>query len=203
MNRIKTRLRYLICGFPLVFVMGCTELGSVITAGDIYGNGSQSEISGEVRSVNARSQEIEIRTDDRQTEVVRYDGQTRVVYRGRDDYTVANLEAGDYVAMQVQTERPGYLYTDLVRVSESVQDRGGASSGRDRFAWVEGRVESVNPRRGEFEIRDDSGRRVVVALPYNARRSDVERLQSLRRGDYVRVEGKFLNPDRFELEAFV
>jgi hypothetical protein len=63
-------------------------------------------------------------------------------------------------------------------------------------------VESVDPRRGEFEIRDDSGRRVVVALPHNARRSDVDRLQSLRRGDYVRVEGKFLNSDRFELEAF-
>jgi hypothetical protein len=201
MNRIKTRLRYLIYGIPLVFVMGCAELGSVTTAGDIYGNGSRSEISGEVRSVNARLHEIEIRTDDR-TEVVRYDGQTRVVYRGRDDYTVTNLEAGDYVAMQVQTDGPGYLYTDLVRVRESVQERGGASSGRERFARVEGRIEYVDPRRGEFEIRDDSGRRVVVALPYNARRSDVDRLQSLRRGDYVRVEGKFLNPDRFELEAF-
>jgi len=65
MGRIKKRLRYLIYGFPLVFVMGCAELGSIITAGDIYGNGSQSEISGEVRSVNARSREIEIRTDDR------------------------------------------------------------------------------------------------------------------------------------------
>ena len=203
MNRIKNSLRYLICGIPLVFVMGCAELGSVITAGDIYGNGSQSEISGEVRSVNARSREIEIRTDDRRIEVVRYDGQTRVVYRDRDDYTVSNLEAGDYVALQVQTDRPGDLYTNLVRVRESVQDRGGASSGRERFAQVEGRVESVDPRRGEFEIRDDSGKRVVVALPYNARRSDVDRLQNLRRGDYVRVEGKFLDSGRFELETFV
>ena len=203
MDRIKKRLRYLIYGFPLVFVMGCAELGSIITAGDIYGNGSQSEISGEVRSVNARSREIEIRTDDRRIEVVRYDGQTRVVYRDRDDYTVSNLEAGDYVALQVQTDRPGDLYTNLVRVRESVQDRGGASSGRERFAQVEGRVESVDPRRGEFEIRDDSGKRVVVALPYNARRSDVDRLQNLRRGDYVRVEGKFLSSDRFELETFV
>ena len=203
MDRIKKRLRYLIYGFPLVFVMGCAELGSIITAGDIYGNGSQSEISGEVRSVNARSREIEIRTDDRRIEVVRYDGQTRVIYQGRDDYTVSNLEAGDYVALQVQTARPGDLYTDLVRVRESVQDRGGASSGRERFARVEGRVESVDPRRAEFEIRDDSGRRVVVALPSNARRSDVDRLQSLRRGDYVRVEGTFLNSNRFELETFV
>ena len=115
--------------------------------------------------MNARLHEIEIRTDDRRTEVVRYDGQTRVVYRGRDDYAVTNLEAGDYVAMQVQTDGPGYLYTDLVRVRESVQERGGAGSERERFARVEGRIEYVDPRRGEFEIRDDSGRRVVVALP--------------------------------------
>ncbi len=202
MNRIKDRLRYLIYGLCLIFVIGCYGLGPFNAAGDVNGDQPRSEVTGEVRSVIARLREIEIRTNDGRTEVVRYDGQTRVVYQGRDDYTVANLEAGDYVAMQVETDNPGNLYTDLVRVRESVQERGGIGSRGARIDQVEGRVESVDPRRGEFEIRDDSGKRIVVTLPYNARRSDVDRLQRLHQGDYVHVQGKFLNSDRFELEAF-
>jgi hypothetical protein len=171
------------------------------SVGDIYGDRQQAEIVGEVRSINTRQREIELRTDDRRTRVVRYDGQTRVVYRDRD-YSVANLEPGDYVALRVQNDSPGNLYTDLVRVRESVQDRGGTVS-RGRVESLQGTVEHVDPTRGEFELRDEYGKRVMVTLPYNPRRSDIDRLRSLRRGDPVRVEGQFLNPDRFELEAFV
>jgi hypothetical protein len=43
---------------------------------------------------------------------------------------------------------------------------------------------------------------VVVSLPYNAPRAISDRLNRLREGDYVRMEGRFLNRERFELEAF-
>ncbi|MGH7848560.1 MAG: hypothetical protein ACREQW_25755 [Candidatus Binatia bacterium] len=202
MNWIKRSLRGLIYGLPLVFATGCHELGHMGDGlGNIYGDRQQTEIAGEVRSVNTRQREIELRTDDRRTRVVRYDDQTRVVYRDRD-YAVTNLEPGDYVALQVQTDSPGNLYTDLVTVRESVQDRGGTVS-RGRVERLQGTVEHVDPTRGEFELRDEYGKRVMVTLPYNSRRSDIDRLRSLRRGDRVRIEGQFLNPDRFELEAFV
>jgi hypothetical protein len=201
MNRTKYSFRYLLAGLPFLLVVGCHELGHLDTLGGSYGGVQQSEIAGEVRFVNERAGEIELRTDDKRTQVVRYDGQTRVVYRDRD-YAVANLEAGDYVAMRVESDSRGLLYTDLVRVRESVQERGGVGSRRSRFDRVEGRVEIIDARRGEFEIREDSGKQILVTLPYSPRRSDVDRLQGLRRGDYVRVEGKFLNAERFELEAF-
>jgi hypothetical protein len=202
MNRIKNSLRYVLAGFPFLLVAGCHELGHLDTFGGSYGGVQQSEIAGEVRFVNERGGEIELRTDDARTETVRYDGQTRVVYRGRD-YAVSNLEAGDYVAMRVQSDSRGLRYTDLVRVRESVQERGGIGSHRGRLDRVEGRVEFIDAGRGEFEIREDSGKRILITLTYSPRRADVDRLQSLRRGDYVRVEGRFLNPERLELEAFI
>ena len=44
---------------------------------------------------------------------------------------------------------------------------------------------------------------MVVSLPYNAPRGISDRLDRLREGDYVRMEGRFLNRERFELENFV
>jgi hypothetical protein len=64
-------------------------------------------------------------------------------------------------------------------------------------------VEVVDSRRGTFEMRDRSNRTVVVSLPYGAPRSVGERFNRLREGDYVRIEGRFLNQDRFELENFL
>ena len=111
--------------------------------------------------------------------------------------------------MRAQQDRDGRYFTDLITVKESVQERGGyggSSSGSgnvERLEKLEGRVESVDSRRGTLEIRDRSNRLVVVSLPYNAPRAISDRLNRLREGDYVRMEGRFLNRDRFELEDFV
>jgi hypothetical protein len=127
-----------------------------------------------------------------------------VTYRQRD-YAVSNLEPGDYVAMRTQQDRDGRYFTDLITVKASVQERGGysGSSGNvERLAKLEGRVEYVDSRHGTFEIRDRSNRLVVISLAYNTPRSISDRLDRLREGDYVRMEGRFLDQDRFELEAF-
>jgi len=79
----------------------------------------------------------------------------------------------------------------------------GASQSGTRIQTVDGRVERVDLQRSSFEIRDQSKERVIVSLPYNARRSDVDRFRALREGDYVRVEGRFLDRERFELENFL
>jgi hypothetical protein len=192
--------------WTLLVVPGCQELGGINLPGD-YAGSAASNIVGEVRNIDNRAGQIELRTDSGRNLLVRYNDNTRVTYRQRD-YAVSNLEPGDYVAMRAQQDRDGRYFTDLITVKESVQERGGYSgssggSGNvERLAKLEGRVEYVDSRRGTFEIRDRSNRPIVVALPYNAPRSISDRLDRLREGDYVRMEGRFLNQDRFELEAF-
>jgi hypothetical protein len=187
--------------FTLLVFAGCHEPGHVDGPGD-YGSGN--DVMGEVRYVDARAREIELRSESGRTVIVRYDNRTRVTFRQKD-YAVSNLEPGDYVAMRTQQDRDGRLYTDLVTVRESAQDRSG-SGGRlgrpDRLDRFEGTVESVDTRRGTFEVRD-RGRLVVVSLAFNAPRSVMERFNRLRQGDVVRIEGRFSNQDRFELEHFL
>jgi len=189
--------------FALLALAGCHELGHVDSPGD-YGTISGNDIVGEVRYVDTRARAIEVRTEAGRTMNVRYDNRTRVTYRQKD-YSVSNLEPGDYVALRTQQDRDGKLYTDLVTVRESTQDRSG-SGGRvgrpDRLDRFEGTVEYVDARRGTFEVRD-RGRLVVVSVAFNAPRSVADRFNRLREGDYVRIEGRFVNQDRFELESFL
>ena len=187
--------------FALTALAGCHELGHVDGLGD-YGSGN--DVIGEVRYVDTRAREIEVRSESGRTVNVRYDNRTRVTYRQKD-YSVSNLEAGDYVAMRAQQDRDGRLYTDLVAVRESAQDRSGSGgrTGRpDRLDRFEGTVEYVDARRGTFEVRD-RGRLVVVSVAFNAPRTVMERFNRLRQGDVVRIEGRFSNQDRFDLENFL
>lgn len=182
----------------LLAISGCHELGQLDGPGT-YGN-IGNDLVGEVRYVDTRERQIEVRTDAGRTRSVRYDGRTRVVYRHKE-YDVSNLERGDYVAMRTREDRNGRLYADLVTVRESGQDRSGYSR-RDRLDRFEGTVEYIDGKRGRLEVRDRRNRLVIVVLPYNAPRSVSDRFYRLRRGDYVRVEGRFITEDRFELESF-
>jgi Domain of unknown function (DUF5666) len=192
--------------WTFLLLSGCSELGQIGLPGD-YGNWGGSDLVGEVRDVDTRARQIELSTDAGRKFLVKYDNNTRVSYRQRD-YAVTNLEPGDYVAVRAQQDRDGRYFTDLITVKESVQERGGKGeisrgSGNGRLEKLEGKVESVDSRRGTLEIRDRSNRLVVVSLPYNAPRAISDRLNRLREGDYVRMEGRFLNRERFELENFV
>jgi exosome complex RNA-binding protein Csl4 len=179
---------------------GCHELGHVDGLGDY---GSSNDIVGEVQHVDTRAREIEIRTDSGRTSIIRYDNNTQVVYQQRN-YSVDNLERGDYVAARVQRDRDGRDFTDSITVRESVQDRGYSSGGsRGRLDRAEGRVEYVDSRRGTFEIRDQRNRLIVVSVAFNAPRAVTDQFNRLRNGDYVRIEGRSVNADRFELENFL
>jgi hypothetical protein len=188
-------------GFFLLSVLafaGCNELGALGDFGN-YGS-SNRNLVGEVRHIDNRAREIELRTDAGRTQSIRFDNQTKVLYRQRD-YAVANLEPGDYVAMRTHQDRDGRLYTDQITVRESVQERSGTGRlGRlDRF---EGTVELIDSRRGVFEVRDRQNRLVLVTLPSNAPRTVSDRFNRLREGDFVRIEGRFVNQERFELDSF-
>jgi hypothetical protein len=183
----------------LFTLAGCHELGHIGDSGD-YGR-TNNNIVGEVRRIDTRNREIQLRTDGGRNVDVSYDNRTRVTYRQKD-YDVTNLEPGDYVAMRTDRDRDGRLYTDQVTVRESAQDRGGRGRGIGRLDAVEGTVEYIDARRGTFDIRNRQNRLVIVTIPDNAPRSVSDRVKRLREGDNVRVEGRFITQDRFELENF-
>jgi hypothetical protein len=194
----STRRLLIVVALGFFVMAGCHELGHVDGIGD-YGTQSN-EIVGEIQNIDTRSQQIEIRTDAGRTSLIRYDNNTQVIYRQRN-YQVSNLERGDYVAARIQQDRDGRNYTDTVTVRESVQDRG--STGRARLDRIEGRVEYVDDRRGTFEIRDSRNRLIVVSVAFNAPRAVTDRFNRLRNGDFVRIEGRTVSADRFDLEDFL
>ena len=164
------------------------------------------ELVAEVVWLDTSSREVSLRPNSGRTRVVGYTADARAVFRGRE-YPVTQLEAGDIVAMQLKQDSRGNSYTDLIRVQESSRDwdqrRGDTARPGTGIQTVDGRVEQIDFQRSSFEMRDQSRERIFVSLPYNARRSDVDHFRALRVGDYVRVEGRFLDRERFELENFL
>ena len=161
------------------------------------------EIRAEVVQVTPNRNEIQVRSDDNRTRVLRYDPtRTRVTYQGRD-YSVENLEAGDIIAFQTQ---PRDSTIDTIRVQQPVQARAASTSGRPatgltRGEVLEGIVDRIDFDRGIFDIRTRDRGIVTVALPFNARTSDVDAFRRLRNGDNVRLEGEFVNRDNFQVST--
>jgi hypothetical protein len=166
----------------------------------------QGEIAGEIDRIDRGRREIYVVADDRRPEVLEYDiNRTRVIYHGWD-YSVDNLEAGDRIAFRPMPR--GSAYAETIRVLEPVQARSGpplprSTASRSRVEVIEGTVERVDLGLGTFEVMPRAGRPVTVSVPYNARAADVDSFRSLRRGDQVRIEGEFVNPESLQLLAFI
>ncbi len=163
------------------------------------------EIRGEVTQIDPGRREVLVQTDDGRRQVLPYDiNGTRVVYHGRD-YTIDSLESGDIVAFRFPYRSS---YVDTIRVQEPVQARAGTTLAEreplpPRSTVIEGTVERVQPNLAAFDVRARSGRMVTVSIPFNARTADIDSFRRLRTGDYVRVEGEFVNPENLQLLAFL
>ena len=103
----------------------------------------------------------------------------------------------------MQQDRDGRDYTNTITVKESVQERGDRRGGGKRLDRAEGRVEYVDQRRGTFEMRDSRNRLIVVSVAFNAPRTVIDQFNRLRNGDHVRIEGRAVNADQFDLENFL
>ena len=204
MNRFNRAASCVVLGLALTVSVGCSD--NIALVGRPTLQLDQEEIFAEIDRVDTSSRQIHLRPDDSRNRVVSYSAEARVLYRGRE-YPVAQLERGDKVSMQLRQDSRGNTYTDLIRVQESIRDRdqsrGDTSRAGTGIQTMDGRVERVDFQRSSFELRDQSRETVLVSLPYNARRSDVDHFRALRAGDYVRVEGRFTSNDRFELESFL
>lgn len=195
-----TKPIWALLSLALLAFTGCPALGPLESPGGVGGAGN--DIVGEVQFIDNRARELEIRSESGRRSVLRFDNNTQVIYRQRT-YPVSNLERGDYVAARVQQDRDGRLFVTSISVRETAQDRGMGASVGSRLDRTEGRVEYVDTRRGTFEIRDPRNRIIVISVAYNAPRAVTDRFNRLRNGDYVRVEGRSVATDRFDLESFL
>ena len=131
-----------------------------------------------------------------------FDNQTRVVYNNQS-YAVTSLDRGDQITARVQNTNNGY-YTDVVQVDRPVQGSSGeattASSGN--VQTVQGTVRQIDQQNGLFTMDVSNGARLTVSMPYSPSRADVNKFQTRRSGDVVRIAGVFLNNSRVELRQF-
>jgi hypothetical protein len=204
MNLFNRAALGLTLALALTAIAGCSD--NIALVGRPTLELGQDEFVAEVERLDISSREIHLRPNNSRTRVVGYSTDARVMYRDRE-YPVTQLEDGDIVAMRLRQDSRGNSYTDLIRVQESIRDRnqsrGDTSRAGTGIQTVDGRVDQVDFQRSSFEIRGQSRERVIVSLSDNARRADVDRFRALRSGDYVRVEGRFLNRERFELDSFL
>ncbi len=175
------------------------SLGNVL--GSVLGGGSQSQsgqLSGTIRGVDTRSQQIAIQQSNGETVPVYYDNQTQVVFQNQN-YSPTSLENGDRVTARIQANGNNY-YTDYVQVDQSVRGNTGGTSSSVQV--VQGNVRQIDRASGLFTVDVANYGTVTVSLPYNPSNNDVNRFNSLRSGDFVRFYGAFLSNSRVELRQF-
>jgi exosome complex RNA-binding protein Csl4 len=178
----------------------CSNLGSLgnVLGGVLGGGGDQ--VSGTIEGVDTRAQQIFLQQSNGQTVTLAYDNQTQVVYQNQN-YPVQALERGDQVTARVQSTNNGGYYTDLVQVDQSVSG-STSGSGSDAVQSFQGTVRQVDRASGRFTLDVNNYGTLLVSMPYNPSRSDVNTFQNLRSGDYVRLYGVLLNSSRVELRQF-
>jgi hypothetical protein len=174
-------------------------LGNVL--GGVLGGGSQAnQVSGLVQGVETRSQVITLQASSGQSVNLLYDNQTKVVYNNQS-YPVTSLDRGDQVTARIQTTNGGY-YTDLVQVDRPVQGSAGATAASGSVQTLQGTVRQIDQQNGLFTMDVSNGTRLTVSMPYSPSRTDLNKFQMLRSGDYVRIAGVYLNNSRVELRQF-
>jgi hypothetical protein len=188
-------------GLMLLAAAACSNnssLGDIL--GGVLGGGGGSQISGSIAGVNTRLQQVGIQQSNGQTVTVSYDNNTQVVYQNQN-YPVTSLEYGDQVTARVSNSNNtnSSYYTDLIQVNQSVSTSGGTSGNLQTF---EGTVRAIDRTNGYFSISSNNYGTLTVSMPYNPRSTDLNRFNSMRVGDFVRIGGLMLNNSRVELRQF-
>ena len=203
MKLTRGRLLVLALGTLLMGVPGCME-NIALFPRPLLPEG-QLDVTGVVERVDLDAQQLYVRPYDGPRRAVVYSRDAQVLYRGRE-YPVTRLVPGDVVAMQIKPDTRGEPYVDLIRIQEeTVGDRGRREdfTTARRIERLAGTVESINRRNDSFELNNRPGQIVSVDLSEYVRDSDKERFRTLRTGDRVRIEGKYVGSDRFEMLSFL
>ena len=203
MTALSRTVRAAAAALALASVGACSQAGSLGSVlGSVLGGGQQggSQISGTIRQVDTRNQQLALQQSNGQTVAIQYDNQTKVVYQNQQ-YSVSNLENGDQVTARVQQTQNGGYYTDLVQVDQSVQGSTGSTS-NGQVQSLQGVVRRIDTQNGWFQIDGGNNTLITVYMPYNPARADLQKFQNLRNGDVARFTGVYVNNNRVDLRQF-
>ena len=177
-------------------------LGSVLGS-VLGGGGGGQQLSGTVRAVDTRNQQISVAQSNGQSVAVQYDQNTKVVYQSKL-YSVANLEAGDQINARIQTTQNNGYYTDSISVTQAAANSGTGSGGTtsESVQQLQGTVRSIDRNNGRFTVDASANVSLTVSMPYRAASADVNKFNNLRVGDFVRFTGVYLNNSLVELRQF-
>ena len=190
----------------LAVSVGACSGGGLGGLGDILMGGGQPQgqpaggtLTAEVQEVREQQQQIIVRTEQGQQGAVLFDANTQVIYQNQQ-YPVNALERGDIVDLRVQEIQQG-LYTDLIQVRQSVQERQGGTTGgaQSNVYEMEGTIGQIDLGQWMFTLNMTQGGTVAVYLPSNAPASARDQLRRYRAGDYVRVQIRPIDQERAEL----
>jgi len=199
---MRTKIRATTLALATIALTACSQAGAL---GDILGSvlgGGASLVSGAIRGVDSRNQQISLQQSNGETVALAYDNQTKVVYQNQL-YSVTSLDAGDQVNARVQQLQNGGYYTDSVTVVQPASGTGtstGSTGGTVQS--LSGTVRQIDRNNGLFTVDVGNNSLLTVSLAYNASTNDVNRFNSLRSGDFVRFYGVYLNNTRVELRQF-
>jgi len=158
---------------------------------DARSRAANAEFIGTVEEVDHNRQELYLRTEGGQSQIVTYNDRTQVIVD--DQETLATgIRRGDIIAVRIRGTADGRVLADSIRLRE----RGNA-----RDTTIEGTVEEVHRDRAVIELRTGSGALTTVYLPRNSAERTEEEFSQFRTGDFVRLRGIFLGENRFELNG--
>jgi hypothetical protein len=179
----------LLPALPIIHA-GCEDVAIVgRPALDARSRANNIEFIGTVEDFDHYRQELYLRTEGGQSQIVTYTERTRILIDDKDA-TASRLSHGDNVEVRMHGTDDGRFLADSIRVRESA----GA-----RNSTIEGTVEQVLSDRGAIELRASSGRLIIVYLPQSSSERTAEEFRRLHSGDYVRFQGVFLDENHFEL----
>lgn len=184
-------------------VAACSTAGQI---GEILGGvlgGGANMVSGAIRGVDTRNQQISLQQSNGQSVALSYDNRTKVVYQDRL-YAVTNLESGDQVNARVQQLQNGGYYVDSVVVTQPVAGSTTGSTTGTTANWqsLQGTVRQIDRNNAVFTIDAGNNVTLTVTMPYNATTTDANRYNSIRVGDYVRFYGVYVTNTRVDLKQF-
>ena len=197
MSGIQRLRRGAVAALMFASVGACAgNLGNIL--GGVLGGGTaqNGQLSGTIRGVDTRYQQISIQESNGQTVPVTYDNQTQVVYQNQR-YSPTSLENGDRVTARVQANGNSY-YTDYVQVDQSVSSVGGSSN----VQLLQGTVRQVDRRNALFTVDINNAGTWTVTMPYNLSTNDVNRFNNLRSGQFVSFYGTYLSNSQIQLRQF-
>jgi hypothetical protein len=178
----------------------CSQVGSL---GGVLGSvltPQPMSVSATVRSVDTRAQQISLAQTNGSLVSVGYDNNTRVIYQNQN-YPVTSLEYGDQVTARVTDQGNNVYYTDSIFVTQPVNG-SSSTGGNNTTQSLQGTVRAVDLSNGWFTLDVGNNNTLTVSMPYRASNTDMNKFQSLRAGDFVRLYGIFLNSTRVELQRF-